>query len=287
MNLKVNKESLLYDYLRDNLNESKNTIKGFLSKRMVTVNDKVVTKYDYKLKVNDNIKIGNTRIVNSTNLISIIYEDDNIVAVNKPSGLLVIATLKEKEKTLYNMVSNYVKDKDRRNKIFIIHRLDKDTSGVVLFAKSEKVKNLFQEDWNNLVKRKYVVVVHGNTKKEENIVLGLKESKDGLNTYVDKNGDKAITRYSKISGNDLYSYIDVEIDTGKKNQIRVSLSHIGYPIVGDKKYGIKDNADRLMLHAKSLDFIDPITNKKMHIEANEPKIFDYYKKLIKKGKVYE
>ena len=164
MKLIVDKESIIYDYLRDNLNESKNTIKGFLSKRMVTINNKVVTKYDYKVHPKDEIMIGNTQINNNMTNIDIVYEDNFLIAVNKPSNLLTIATEKEKERTLYNMVSSYVKEKDKSNKIFIIHRLDKDTSGIVLFAKDEKTKKLFQNNWNDNVKRTYLAVVHGKTK---------------------------------------------------------------------------------------------------------------------------
>ena len=279
MKLIVDKESIIYDYLRDNLNESKNTIKGFLSKRMVTINNKVVTKYDYKVHPKDEIMIGNTQINNNMTNIDIVYEDNFLIAVNKPSNLLTIATEKEKERTLYNMVSSYVKEKDKSNKIFIIHRLDKDTSGIVLFAKDEKTKKLFQNNWNDNVKRTYLAVVHGKTKAKASLVLGMKETRDGLNTYVDNNGDKTITNYTKIVGNEEYSYIEIDIKTGKKNQIRVALSHTGNPILGDHKYGIKDDSKRMMLHAYKLEFINPLNKKKMELVSKPSKVFNYYKKL--------
>ena len=280
MKLVVNKESELYDYLRDNLNESKNTIKGFLTKRMITVNNKVVTKYNHIVKVNDEIVIGNTKIENVANKIDIIYEDEHIIAVNKPASVLTIATEKEKDRTLYNWVSNYVKESNRKNKIFIIHRLDKDTSGIVIFAKDEKTKNMFQDNWNDNVKRTYLAVVHGKTDKEKTLIINMSESKDGLNTFVSSKGDKTITSYKTIKSSDLYSYIEIDIKTGKKNQIRVALSHDGNPILGDKKYGIKDDSKRMMLHASKLEFINPVNKKKMVLESKPDKLFNYYFKNI-------
>lgn len=280
MKLVVNKESELYDYLRDNLNESKNTIKGFLTKRMITVNNKVVTKYNHIVKVNDEIVIGNTKIENVANKIDIIYEDEHIIAVNKPASVLTIATEKEKDRTLYNWVSNYVKESNRKNKIFIIHRLDKDTSGIVIFAKDEKTKNMFQDNWNDNVKRTYLAVVHGKTDKEKTLIINMSESKDGLNTFVSSKGDKTITSYKTIKSSDLYSYIEIDIKTGKKNQIRVALSHDGNPILGDKKYGIKDDSKRMMLHASKLEFINPVNKKKMVLESKPDKLFNYYCKNI-------
>ena len=107
----------------------------------------------------------------------------------------------------------------------------------------------------------------------------MKETKDGLNTYVDNNGDKTITNYTKIVGNEEYSYIEIDIKTGKKNQIRVALSHTGNPILGDNKYGIKDDSKRMMLHAYKLEFINPLNKKKMELVSKPSKVFNYYKKL--------
>lgn len=274
----VKEESILYEYLRNNLKESKNTIKGFLSKKMISVNGKIITKYDYKLKVGDKIEIGNNSISTNKIDIDIIYEDSDLIAVNKPSGLLTIATLKEKEYTLYNMVSSYVKESNKNNKIFIIHRLDKDTSGVVLFAKNEKTKNLIQNNWNDIATRKYIAIVHGKTKDKGTIEVNIKESKDGSHSYVAKDGDKAITKYELLASSNDNSMVDIDILTGRKNQIRVSFAHIGCPIYGDKKYGIKDESRRLMLHAYKLVLVNPVTKKEMTLIAKTPKEFNYMKK---------
>ena len=281
-NLIVKEESILYDYLRNNLNESKNTIKGFLVKRMVSVNGKITTKYNHNLHIGDRIEIGNRKIETNNKDIDIIYEDKDLIVVNKPSGLLTIATEKEKDRTLYNMVSSYVKKSDKNNKIFIVHRLDRDTSGVVIFARNEGIKNKLQTAWNDIATRKYIAIVHGKVKDSDTIEVHLKENKMG-NSYIDKSGDLAITKYKKVAGNEDYSFVDIDLLTGKKNQIRVSFAHIGCPILGDKKYGTVDDSKRMMLHANRLELINPITNKKMIFETKIPKEFNYYKKNMEKG----
>ena len=207
--------------------------------------------------------------------IEILYEDKYIRVVNKKTGLLTISTNKEVEKTLYHQVREYIKGKNKNNKVFIVHRLDKDTSGIVLFAKNEEIKNYLQNNWNN-VKREYLAVVNGNIKKERGTIRSyLKETKTFLvYSTNDKNGKLAITNYEKIKSNQDYSLLKIIIETGRKNQIRVHLSDLGYPIVGDKKYSnIKDNVHRLYLHANVLEFYHPILKKAIRIESNMPKEF--------------
>ena len=209
--------------------------------------------------------------------LDIVYEDKDIIVINKPSGLLTIATEKEKEKTLFHKVYMYIKKKNKNNKIFIVHRLEKDTSGVVLFAKTEKLKMQLQKDWDNLVKeRNYVAVVHGKVIEErDEIISYLKETKTLL-TYSTNNphdGKKAITRYRTVLRNDNYSLLDISLKTGRKNQIRVHMNDIGYPIVGDRKYGKKDGFRRMYLHAYRLSLVLPNTNKLMAFEVDVPKQF--------------
>ena len=271
----VNEEKILLEFLKEKLKDmSKNNVKNLLTKKRIKVNGKVITKHDYLLKLNDVIEIGNTEISTEFNNIKIIYEDEHLIAVNKPSGLLTIANEKEKEKTLYNIVRNYMKEKNKFNKIFIVHRLDKDTSGVVLFAKNEKIKNLLQNNWNDITKRIYYAVVEGNTKEKETLKSYLKENKN-LETYSSNTGDLAITKYEKIKSNNEYSLLKIEIKTGRKNQIRVQLSDIGNPIVGDNKYGRKNQKiKRMLLHAETLEILNPITNKKMIFQSTIPEIFN-------------
>lgn len=205
--------------------------------------------------------------------IDIIYEDKDIIVVNKPAGLLTVSTDKEKEKTLFHKVYMYIKKKNKNNKVFIVHRLDKDTSGIVLFAKNESLKIKFQNDWDNLAKeRKYIAIVHGKIeKKNGEIISWLKETKTLL-TYSSNNGDgkKAITNYRLVSNNTNYSLLDIDIKTGRKNQIRVHMKDIGHSIIGDSKYGIKDKFKRMYLHAYKLSIIHPVTKKLFEFETDIP-----------------
>lgn len=210
--------------------------------------------------------------------LDIIYEDKYIIAINKPSKLLTIASNKEKEKTLYHEVSEYVKKKHKSNKIFIVHRLDKDTSGVVLFAKDESIKRKLQDNWDKIaLKREYIALVYGKVKEKEKVLKNkLVETKTNL-VYIDDNskfGKLAITKYNLIKYVNNNSLLNIEILTGRKNQIRVQLSNIGNPIIGDIKYGLKKSFyNRLMLHANKLEIIHPFTGENLVLDAKLPKEF--------------
>lgn len=271
----VKEEKELYTYLIENVSGSKNNIKSFLSHELVTVNGKVVTKYNYLLHVNDKVKIGASKIDSFIGKVNIIYEDDSFLVVDKPSGMLTIATEEDKDSNnnLYSVLSKYVKKKNSNSKIFVVHRLDKDTSGVLLFAKNEKLKDLLQDDWNNIATRIYYSVVYGNTKEEGTIKSYLKED-NNLVSYSSDTGKLAITCYKKIQSNEDYSLLEILIKTGRRNQIRVQLKEIGHPIVGDSKYGHKDkNHKRMMLHAAKLIIINPVNKKKMVFESKLDRSF--------------
>ena len=271
----INKNEILYNYLKEVLqNLSKNNIKSLLTNGCVLVNDEIITTYNYQLKVNDVIKI-----IKKVNNIKIIYEDNNIIVMDKPYGLLTISDGKETVHTLYHYILKYLKTK--KQKIFVIHRLDRDTSGIVMFAKNEKVKKLYQDNWNNLaIKRGYIAIVSGKCRQKKTLKSYLKENKNMM-VYTSTNGSLAITHYEKIKENDYYSMLQVYIDTGKKNQIRVMLKKDGNPIIGDKKYGSKYNPlKRLALHANILKVKDPLTGKIYSFTSRYPKEFD---KIFKEG----
>lgn len=213
--------------------------------------------------------------------LDIIYEDKNILVVNKPSGILTISTQKEKEKTLFHEVSFYVKKSNPKAKVFIIHRLDKDTSGIVMFAKNQNVKYAYQNNWDKLVlKRGYTAIVDGVLEKKQGTIKSyLKETKTLLvySSNDKKNGKLAITNYNVVKESKQYSMLDVEIKTGRKNQIRVHMKDINHPILGDKKYGSKKSpVNRLMLHAGVLIVTNPKTKKKMEFICKAPKSFDLF-----------
>lgn len=278
MKLIVKNNAKLLEYLYDNLDMSKKKIKSYLTHGAIYINNNKVTRYDYELLPGMKIDIDTK---NRTSLLfDILYEDDYIIAVNKPSDLLTIATKKEKEKTLYHYVSEYLKRKNKSNRVFIIHRLDKETSGVLVFAKDEKTKNLFQKNWNELVKlREYTAVVHGKMpKKSDRLVNRLLETKTNL-VYVTKKeeGREAITNYQVLKENKNYSLLKINIETGRKNQIRVQLAHICNPIVGDNKYGTEKSKKRLYLHANKLKFFYPILKKEITLNAKIP---DEFQKIV-------
>lgn len=282
----VEENIILMDYLRKTLTKlSKNNIKSLLSKEMVVVNGTVQTKYNFELKKNDKIVIRDTKIKSKKlkHDLNIIYEDEDIIVINKPAGLLTIATAKEKEYTLYHFVMDYVKDKDKHNKIFIIHRLDKETSGIVVFAKNQKTKNLFQNTWDkNILFRGYYAIVEGNLKEKEGTIKSyLTENSEYIvySTNNKKEGKLAVTKYKVVKENKNYSLLDINILTGRKNQIRVHLKENGNVIVGDKKYGSNNNSiNRMALHAYKLELIDPRSNKKITFKSSMPTIFN---KLVK------
>lgn len=196
----------------------------------------------------------------------ILYEDKYLLAVYKKSGL---PTIKDKKhvNSLYSEVYDYLHKKNQR--VFVVHRLDADTSGIVLFAKNETVKNNLQDNWGSVI-REYIALVHFKSNEEGVIKSYLKETKT-LYTYSSddkKNGKYAETHYKRIKYNKIYSLLKIDIKTGRKNQIRVHMKDNNTPIVGDKKYGIKDGYRNMMLLASRLFFVHPITRERINIELD-------------------
>lgn len=269
----VNGNYLLFDYLRNNIDgKSKNNIKSLLKNEVVFVNGKIVTKYNYVLYDGDVVEINKKK---ANNNINIIYEDNDIIVIDKPSKILTISNRNEKVNTLYRMVSDHLKKEHK--KVFIIHRLDFDTSGIIMFAKSQRVQKLYQDNWNDLAKiREYTAIVNGVTDDKGHIESYLKQTKTLL-VYSSKNKDGlfAITDYEKIGGNSKYSMLKILISTGRRNQIRCHMADIGHPILGDYRYKCKINPiDRLCLHANRLEIINPITKELMVFNSNIPKEFN-------------
>ena len=280
MKLKVKENGELLAYLYDNLDMPKKKIKQYLTHGSIFVNNVKIRQYNYPIVNGMEIVIDTDNKNKKVLPFDVLFEDDNIIVVNKPAGLLTIATAKEKEKTLYHIVSEYLKSRDKNSKVFIVHRLDKDTSGIVVLAKGEKIKNQLQENWNEYVSlREYVAVVHGKLKnKSDRIVQNLNETKTNLVYVVKTGGKEAITNYNVIKENSQYSLVSINIETGRKNQIRVAFKTLGNPIVGDSKYGIKDSYNRLYLHANRLKMYCPVIRKDILCDTNNPVEF---RKMIK------
>ena len=251
---------------------SKKAIKNYLKNEMISVNNKIVTNGSIMLKDGDMVEITYSRKVIPLFDLEILYEDDYLIAINKPCGLLSIANDKEKIVTAYRMVSDYVK-KNSNKYIFVVHRLDEDTSGVLLFCKNQSIRDKMQDNWNTMVKKRgYLAIVDGKMNGNGTIHTYLAEDKKQfVHSVKNKMGKEAITHYSVIKNNNNYSLLQVFIDTGRRNQIRVHLSERGYPVVGDKKYKCKTNPiKRLCLHANILEFVHPVSKKIIHIESKMP-----------------
>lgn len=261
---------------------SKKKIKNYLKDGGVLLNGKVVTKFNTLVKKNDIIELSKINKTHKKSNLDIIYEDEYFFVINKPAGLLSISTTKEKENTAYHLVREFIKNRKKNDKIFVLHRLDKDTSGVLVFVKDNTLKNLLQNNWDKYVKtREYVALVTGNVKDVDDYTCYLKEiGPDKVIVTNKKEGKIAITSLKTINKNNKYSLVKVNIKTGRRNQIRVVLNHLGNPIIGDKKYGgIKSN--RLYLHASKLTITNPLNNKTYTFESSVPTSF---KKVVRDEK---
>jgi len=268
----------IFNFKRD---LSKKSVKNYIKNKMVMVNGKVVTNSSNLLSKNDLVEICYEKRIIPKYDLDILYEDEYLIAINKPSGLLSISNDKEKDITAYRMVSDYVKSNKNNKFIFVVHRLDQDTSGVLLFCKNEKIRDKMQENWNNIVKKRgYIAIVDGKLFGKGTFRSFLMEDKRQF-VYSSRNGigKEAITHYEVVRNNGNYSMLQVFIDTGRRNQIRVHLSEHGMPIVGDKKYKCKSNpVKRLCLHANMLEFIHPVSKKLVSIKCDIPNEF---RKLVK------
>jgi len=241
-------------------------IKSFLRHRQISVDGIATTKFDYPVKKGQLITIRQTPVPERHGPApEIIYEDDWLIAINKPAGLLTVATDREKEKTAYRLL----KDEGREGQVFVVHRLDRDTSGVLLFAKSREIRDMLQSSWEETVRREYLAICEGVfEQKRGRCDTMLRETSTHLVYSSPFGGKRAITNYEVIRDNGLYSLVRVWIETGRKNQIRVHLSELGHPVVGDKKYGAKgDPLGRLGLHASLLGITHPVTKTLLVLEA--------------------
>ncbi|MDO5558986.1 MAG: RluA family pseudouridine synthase [Oscillospiraceae bacterium] len=280
----ADKEAYLRDFLISRLpGKSFNKIKSLLYHNQVMVNGTVISKYDYPVKPGQKITIQMHGVKDTpgSEFLDIVYEDDEIIVINKPAGLLTIATDKEKEMTAYHFLTEFLRERDGLERIFIVHRLDRETSGLIMFAKNEDIKTKYQENWNKLVSlREYTAIVKGHMPEKKGTVRSwLKETTTHLvySTNDEKEGKLAITNYEVIKENDEYSMLRVTLDTGRKNQIRVHMKDLGTPIAGDKKYGGGScSLKRLALHAGKLIVRHPVTGKELIFEAKPEKAFLHF-----------
>lgn len=276
-------ETTLLAYLFEVLApKSKTEIKSYLAHNNVMVNGTPTTQFDVPLKPGDEVAINFTRpFATLTNrMMSLLYEDDDIVVVTKESGLLSVpAGGRTREKTAQQIVDDYVYAQDGRSHAYVVHRLDQFTSGILIFAKNPAVQHKLRDSWTTyIVERKYMAIVEGKPKQPEGEIASYLVENKAMKVYSSRNPEKgklSVTRYKVNKSSRGYSQVDVQILTGRKNQIRVHLSDLGCPIAGDKKYGAQSNPwGRMMLHNYILQFIHPVTRENLKFELPLPKNFN-------------
>ena len=259
---------------------SKTKVKSMLKHNQFAVNSMPTSQFDTPLEDGDKVSVNFTKSfrVFSSPRIKLVYEDNDILVINKGYGELSMGTDNIKEGTAYSIMREYVKYSDPRAKVFIVHRLDRDTSGLMMLAKTMEAKDTMQHNWNNMVlNRKYVAVVEGVIPDDEGVVKSYLAETAQFEVYSTQDptkGQLAITRYKVLKRSSGYTLVELELDTGRKNQIRVHMKDLGHPIVGDRKYGASSSPiRRLALHARTLRFVHPITRKEMNFELPVPTRF--------------
>lgn len=293
--LKVTEPAQLMDFLMAKMGGmAKSSVKQLLGQRRVKVGNVVQTRHDFALHTGDVVTVssgrGNSQLTHPK--LKIVYEDDDLIVVNKQPGLLTVATAPgSKETTVMSILRAYVKKQNARANIYVVHRLDRETSGLLVFARSEELQHYMREYWRELVtERTYIALTEGVLEpREGKITTWLTEDKRNAVVYsspVDDGGDLAITNYKVLrttpppygGGREgAYSLVELHLETGRTNQIRVHLASKGCPVVGDRKYGHGNESspiDRLCLHAKVLAFIHPVTEKTVRFESPVPKEFN-------------
>ena len=281
---KVKKTDELLSFLLEKLNTSRNNVKSLLSNHQVLVNGSVVSQYNLLLAKEDEVKISKKPIIENNKRahepkkrapkIDILYEDDDFFAINKPAGLLSVESDKDNE-SAFSYVLAYMQSINKQLRPFVIHRIDKETSGVLVFAKSPVIQSKLRLNWNDFViKREYYAVVKGKMpKKNDTTICNLLEDENNMVFVSNRDGQNSITHYEVLKEKDGLSLLRVLIDTGRKNQIRVVLNHLGNPICGDDKYDERGSFKRLMLHASNLSFKHPFNDKIIKIESKVPGTF--------------
>mgnify|MGYP003307866055 CR=1 FL=1 len=274
---------------------TRTSVKQLLSQRRVTVNAGIQTRHDTPLKAGDIVQVlqgrGNVELRHPK--LRVIYEDDALIVVEKKNGLLTVPyNPKSSETTALSILKEYVKKQSRQASVYVVHRLDRETSGVLVFAKSPELQEYMRTYWRQLVsKRTYIALVEGKLQKREGTITSwLTEDSRNAMVYsspTDNGGQKAITHYKVIKENTIhlnedpnsalsFSLVELNLETGRTNQIRVHMASIGHPVVGDRKYGHGNEyspIDRLCLHARTIAFIHPMTEKKVRFDTPAPKEF--------------
>lgn len=260
--------------------KSRNNVKSLLSRRLVAVDGVPLSRFDAPLLPGQQVSILPASAPKADALpFPILYEDEHLIVVNKPAKLLSVANDKEKTRTAYHLVTDYVKARRVDDRIFVLHRLDRDTSGVLMFARDAETKELFQARWNEIVTRRgYLAVVEEVPKPAQDTIRSFLVETDthlSFSGAPGKGAKEAVTSYQIVKAGRGYALLDISIETGRKNQIRVHMKEKGCPVAGDKQYGARTNPiGRLCLHANELSFTHPATGEQITFKAKMPRDFN-------------
>jgi 23S rRNA pseudouridine1911/1915/1917 synthase len=277
----VNADTELMPFLIECLpHKNRDNIKTLLRDNQVLVDGEPVSQFNYHLRKGQQITLSRNKIAKKKTYrgISIIYEDNDLIVIDKHSGVLSVATDNREKFTAYSILYDHVKRKNPEGKIFIVHRLDRETSGLMMFSKSAKIQKILQENWNEIIReRVYVSVVQGIVDPPSGEISSwLHENKNMVVYSGDEgpDGKHAITQYETMKTNEIFTMLKMSLRTGRKNQIRVHMHDIGHPIVGDRKYGSKVNPmGRMGLHALVLAFRHPVNGRELRFETTVPRKF--------------
>lgn len=276
----VEKTAELLPYLIEIMpHKSRDNVKSLLRNKLVLVDGQTQSHAKFAVHRGQKITIGKKEEkLAEIPGVNIIFEDDAIIVVEKPAGLLTIGTNKDRDNNLYRYLSTYVKLKNPLTKVFVVHRLDRETSGVLVFAKSEPAKFRLQKNWNDQVReRSYMAVVEGKVQLDQDRIVSYMRESKALIVHSSPNatyGKEAITNYKVLERYRNSTLLELHLETGRKNQIRVHMKEIGHSVIGDKKYGSTvPMPGRIALHAKTLSFEHPMTKKVVSFDSKVPKEF--------------
>ncbi len=277
----VNEPAELMDFLMKKMDGiSRNKLKSILSGGGVLVGDTITTQFNFPLKPGMKVQVSKEKRSHEFRhpMLKLVYEDAYIIVVEKKEGLLSVSTERQKERTAQHILSDYVKRTHRNNRIFVVHRLDRETSGLMMYAKDELTQRTLRDNWHDIVTdRRYVSIVEGEMERDHGtmeswltdrtLYVSSSPVDDGVGKY-------SVTHYKTIKRANGYSMMELNLETGRKNQIRVHMSELGHPVVGDERYGsTSDPLGQLALHAFKLCFYHPVTGQPMEFETPYPSNF--------------
>ncbi len=267
-------DTTLLAFVQESMPQRKRTVlKQMLQHNQIAVNGMPVKQFDAPVSEGDKVEVNLTREfrIFSNRRVKLVFEDEDMLVIEKGYGLLSMGNDTVTAGTAYSIMRDYLKWKDPRNKLFIVHRLDRDTSGLMMMAKNVAAKD------NMVLNRKYVTVVEGYVEQGSGVIQSYLAENSEYEVYSTKNpeeGKLAVTRYKVLKRGNGHTLLEVELDTGRKNQIRVHMKDLGHPISGDRRYGAKKSIiHRLALHAQTLRFVHPVTRKDMNFSTPIPGSF--------------